>query len=72
MQVAAKNRIVGYFFAVHTILHSTSVQNRSLYCRAVCIKRNFSLLQNPRFIIESGFQSRAGYNGTHIVAGEIP
>ena len=29
----------------------------------VCITRNFSEPQNLRFIIESGFKSRAGYNG---------
>ena len=33
-----------------------------LYCRAVCITN-----QNPRFIIESGFKSRAGYNGARTV-----
>ena len=38
-----------------------------LYCRAVCITRNFSELQNPRFIIESGFKSRADYNSTRTV-----
>ena len=29
-----------------------------------CINRNFSEPQKPHFIIESGFKSRAGYNGT--------
>ena len=29
--------------------------------------RNFSDLKNPRFIIESGFKSRAGYNGARTV-----
>ena len=28
---------------------------------------NFFELQNPRFIIESGFKSRAGYNGARTV-----
>ena len=28
---------------------------------------NFSDLKNPRFIIESGFKSRAGYNGARTV-----
>ena len=34
-----------------------------LLCRALCITRNFCDPQNPLFIIESGFYSRAGYNG---------
>ena len=38
-----------------------------LYCRAVCITRNFSESQNLRFIIESGFKSRAGYDGARRV-----
>ena len=38
-----------------------------LYCRMVCIKRNFSEPQNLVFIIESSFKSRAGYNGTRTV-----
>ena len=38
-----------------------------LYCRAVCITRNISESQNPWFIIESGFKSRAGYNGARTV-----
>ena len=29
--------------------------------------QNFSEPQNPRFIIESGFKSRAGYNGARTV-----
>ena len=29
--------------------------------------RNFSEPQNPRFIIKSGFNSRAGYDGAHTV-----
>ena len=29
--------------------------------------RNFSEPQNPRFIIKSGFNSRAGYNGARTV-----
>ena len=28
---------------------------------------NFSDLKNPRFIIQSGFKSRAGYNGARTV-----
>ena len=39
----------------------------SLYCRALCNTRNISEPQNPRFIIESGFKSRAGYNDTRRV-----
>ena len=31
------------------------------------IQWNFSDLKNPRFIIESGFKSRAGYNGARTV-----
>ena len=31
------------------------------------IQWNFSDLKNPRFIVESGFKSRAGYNGTRTV-----
>ena len=38
-----------------------------LYCRAVCIAKNFFEPQNPRFIIESNFKSRAGYNSAHTV-----
>ena len=34
-----------------------------LYCRAVCITRNISETQYPRFLIQSCFKSRAGYNG---------
>ena len=33
-----------------------------LYCRAVCITKNFSEAQNPQFIIKSSFKSRVGYN----------
>ena len=39
-----------------------------LYCRVVCITRNFFEFQNPRFIIESGFKSRADYNGARTVS----
>ena len=35
------------------------------------IHRNFSDLKNPRFIIESGFKSRAGYNGARTVFGKV-
>ena len=38
-----------------------------IYCRALCITRNFSKSQNLRFIIKSGFKPRAGYNGTRTV-----
>ena len=31
------------------------------------IQRNFSDLKNPRFIIKSGFKSRAGNNGARTV-----
>ena len=31
---------------------------------------NFSDLKNPRFIFESGFKSRAGYNGARTVSCE--
>ena len=41
--------------------------NCGLRYRAVCIPRNFSEPQNPQFIIESGFKSRAGYNGARRV-----
>ena len=37
------------------------------YCRAVYNTRNLFETQNPRFIIESGFKSRAGYNGAHTI-----
>ena len=37
------------------------------YCRVVCTTRNFSYLQNPRFIIMSDFKSRADYNGARTV-----
>ena len=39
---------------------------------AVCITINFSEPQNPRFIIESSFKSRAGHNGTGTVIIECP
>ena len=41
----------------------------SLYCRAVCTTRNFYVPKNPRFIIESGFKSRAVYDGSCTVVG---
>ena len=31
------------------------------------LQGNFSESKNPRFIIESGFKSRAGYNGARTV-----
>ena len=34
----------------------------SLCCRAVCNTKYFFESQNPRFVIVSGFKSRAGYN----------
>ena len=34
---------------------------------AVCIKRNLSDPQKQRFIIESGFKSKTGYNGARRV-----
>ena len=37
--------------------------SRCLYCKAVCITRDFSESQNPRFINESIFKSRTVYNG---------
>ena len=33
------------------------------------LQGNFFEPQNPRFIIESGFKSRAGYNGARTVSG---
>ena len=50
-----------------TRIHQCLLKSLGLYCRAVCITRNFSEPQNPRFIIESGFKSRAGYAGTRTV-----
>ena len=38
-----------------------------LYYKAACITRNFFELQNPWFIIKSGFKSNAGYNGVRTV-----
>ena len=35
------------------------------------LQGNFFEPQNPRFIIESGFKSRAGYNGARTVYEEI-
>ena len=67
MQVATKNRIVGYFFVVHTILHNNSVSKLGFILQSGFITKNFSEPQNPRFIIESGFKSRAGYNGARTV-----
>ena len=52
-------------FSLHWLFHC------GLYCRAVsvtdnlCIKQGNS--QNPRFIIKSGFRSRASYNGAHTI-----
>ena len=58
IQVTTKNRIDIYpAFLLYILFYC------GLYCRAVCITRNFSESQNPRFIIESSFKSRAGYNG---------
>ena len=42
-----------------------------LYCKAVCITRNFSEPKIPRFIIKSSFKSRAGYNGARTVHTQI-
>ena len=39
----------------------------SLYYRAVCITRNISETQYPRFLIENAFKSRMGYYGTSTV-----
>ena len=36
------------------------------------LQGNFFEPQNPRFIIESGFKSRAGYNGARTVFPDIP
>ena len=38
-----------------------------LCCRAACITRNFFKTQNPQLINESGFNSRAAYNGVRTV-----
>ena len=53
IQVATKNRIVGYILPYTVLLY----QSCGLYCRAVCITRSFSEPQNPRFIIENGYNS---------------
>ena len=37
----------------------------ALYLRAVCITRNFSETQNPRFLNESGFKSGVGYDASY-------
>ena len=53
IQVTTKNRIDIYpAFLLYILFYC------GLYCRVVCITRNFSESQNPRFIIESGFKPR--------------
>ena len=58
------NKKVAYYSMSYTVL---LYQSWGLHCRAVCITRNFSEPQNPQLIIESGFKSRAGYDGARTV-----
>jgi hypothetical protein len=41
-----------------------------LYCRAVCITKNFSEAQNPQFIIKSSFKPGVGYNRKQVFLQE--
>ena len=38
-----------------------------MYYYITAVTYNFSEPQNPRFVIESSFKSRAGYNGARMV-----
>ena len=66
-----KPRLVYFFppfFSADNIVEWFIMQiNCGLYCRVVCNTRTFSEPHNPRFIIESGFKSRADYNGVRNV-----
>jgi hypothetical protein len=42
-----------------------------LYCRAVCIPKNFSGPQNPRIIIKSGFKSRVVSNQERVLMAPV-
>ena len=48
-------------------MKALSFASRKVDIPSVCFTRNFPEPQNPRFIIESGFKSRAGYNGARTV-----
>ena len=50
------------FFSIFIVL-----QTAVYIAERFVIQWNFSDLKNPRFIIESGFKSRAGYNGARTV-----
>ena len=54
--------------SIRTIFQFLIVLQTAVYtAERFIIQWNFSDLKNPRFIIESGFKSRAGYNGARTV-----
>ena len=65
MQVPTKNRIVGYFFVVHTY-YLTPTQ---YFCtKAVVYTTERFVLQDTFLSLKiRGFKSRAGYNGARTV-----
>ena len=54
------------FFSIFIVL-----QTAVYIAERFVIQWNFSDLKNPRFIIESGFKSRAGYNGVRTVVKKV-
>ena len=54
IQLASKNRLLTTFLLYILTLVFFRIRC-SLYCRRVCLTRNFSEPQNPRLLIKSGF-----------------
>ena len=63
MQVATKNRIVGYFFVVHTYYLTQYFCTKA----AVYTTERFVLQDTFLSLKIRGFKSRAGYNGARTV-----
>ena len=61
----------GKTFAILLIYHKFPINRSNLdevyTAERFILQRNFSEPKNPRFIIESGFKSRAGHNGARTV-----
>ena len=58
--------------ALDFFMHIQEKKCCGLCCRAAYITRNFFKTQNPRLINESGFKSRAAYDGARTVAKNQP
>jgi hypothetical protein len=61
MQVATRNRIVGYFFVVHTYYLT------QYFCTKAPVSERFALQKTFLSIKICGFKSRAVYNGARRV-----